>query len=112
MIVLGTQIGVKSVAICPKTNDIIVCSVLDEAENKYYDLEVVSVIEDQYYTTFTFDQSIEFVEGRFYMMYLYDSNQNVAHREKIYCTDQPIATYSVNDGQYKVQTQENEFVVI
>jgi hypothetical protein len=64
MIVLGTQIGVKSVAICPKTNDIIVCSLLDEAENKTYDFDVVSVLEEQYYTEFSFDQSIEFVEEK------------------------------------------------
>lgn len=112
MIVLGTQLGAKTIAICPRSNAIDNCSLLDEAENKTYNFDVISVIEAEYYTDFTFDQSIDLVEGRFYMLYLYDINYNVVHREKIYCTDQPIPQYSVNDGQYKVKTQPNQFVVI
>ena len=112
MTVLETQIGAKMIAICPRSNDIQMCYLLDEAENKDYTFDVLSVIEAQYYTEFTFDQSIELVEGRFYMMYLHDTNNNVVHREKIYCTDQSIPQYSVNDGQYKVKTQPNQFVVI
>ena len=50
------------------------------------------------------------VENHFYMMELREG-ANVVFKDKVFCTDQQLVTFSVNDGQYVVNSTINDFII-
>ena len=46
-----------------------------------------------------------------YMIELKDVSGNRLLLEKAFCTNQPLATFSVNNGQYVSHTTTNEFII-
>lgn len=52
------------------------------------------------------------VENRFYEFYILDST-GIIYRDKVFCTDQTISEYSVNDGQYVTENSyDNDYIII
>jgi len=49
-------------------------------------------------------------ENHFYMIE-FKNNDAIIYRDKIFCTDQPIVSFSVNNAQYTSNTTTNEFIV-
>ena len=52
------------------------------------------------------------VEGNYYTLKVYDDTNEVVYRDKVFVTNQTIADYSVNDGEYITHTTDNEFIII
>ena len=50
-------------------------------------------------------------ENRFYWMVLKDANGDLVLKERIFCTNQPIDTFSVNNGGYISNQTTNEFIM-
>jgi len=50
------------------------------------------------------------VENHFYTLTCFNDSE-IIYRDKVFCTDQPIVTFSVNNGQYTSNTTTNEFIV-
>ena len=50
-------------------------------------------------------------EGSTYFMEI-ESDDNLAYRDKIFCTNQNVTTYSVNDNEYIKNTIANDFIVL
>ena len=46
-----------------------------------------------------------------YMLEIKDGN-NVTFKDKIFCTNQNVVTYSVNDNEYIKNTIANDFIVL
>jgi len=64
--------------------------------------------QESYYTII---QSIfNLVENHFYTLTCFNDSE-IIYRDKVFCTDQPIVTFSVNNGQYTSNTTTNEFIV-
>jgi len=60
---------------------------------------------------YTIIQSIfNLVENHFYTLTCFNDSE-IIYRDKVFCTDQPIVTFSVNNGQYTSNTTTNEFIV-
>lgn len=59
--------------------------------------QTISTSVESYY--FKFSTILNLEQGHFYTMELF-ANGNLIHRDKIFCTNQNIDTYSVNSGQY------------
>ena len=51
------------------------------------------------------------VEDTFYTLEIKEGD-NVIFRDKIYCTNQSVSTFSINNNQYTVNTENNEFIVL
>jgi len=62
----------------------------------------ITTTSTSYYSTFSKILSLE--EGHFYEMTIKDG-EDLVYRDKVFCTNQTIATYSVNDGEYVESTQ-------
>ena len=58
------------------------------------------------YTTATFDLK----EGNFYTLSILNDT-DVVYKDKIFCTNQVIANFSINDGQYVANQTTNDFIV-
>lgn len=114
MVVLGTSLGNQTCSITPRSAAIETCVFHDEIENTDFNVAIDSVIVQSYYVDLVLDFTAptQLVENRFYMMTLFDINNNVLLKEKVFCTDQPISTFSVNKGQYTTNNSANNFIVL
>ena len=63
----------------------------------------ITCTQTSYYLTFSKILTLE--EGHFYTMVV-KQNSELIYRDKIFCTNQTIETYSVNNGAY-VQNEQN-----
>lgn len=50
-------------------------------------------------------------EGQQYTYTVFDGTDEV-HRGRIYCTNQDITDFSINDGEYKETTSNNDFILV
>jgi len=67
-----------------------------------------TITQGSYYTII---QAIfNLVENHFYTLTCFNDSE-IIYRDKVFCTDQPIVTFSVNNGQYTSNTTTNEFIV-
>lgn len=58
------------------------------------------------------NNSYSLTENRFYDLTITDGS-SVIYKDKIFCTDQTITDYSVNDGVYTTEnTYDNEYIII
>ena len=61
---------------------------------------------NQYETTFT-----GLTEDTMYNIEVKDDS-GVIFKDKLFCTNQTVSTYSVNNNEYTVQSEDNEFIVL
>ena len=50
-------------------------------------------------------------ENHFYWMQIKDISGNLLLKERMFCTNQPIDTFSVNDGEYISNQTTNDFIM-
>jgi hypothetical protein len=51
------------------------------------------------------------IEGHFYTLQLKNSSNDVIYKDRIFCTAQPLVTFSVNNNQYVSNSTTNDFIV-
>jgi hypothetical protein len=51
------------------------------------------------------------IEGHFYTLELKNSSNNIIYKDRIFCTAQPLVTFSVNNNQYVSNSTTNDFIV-
>ena len=64
----------------------------------------------QYYRQLTAIFSLK--QDNFYTIEIKDSSNNIIYKDKIFCTNQTISDYSVNNGNYVTHSSNNEFIII
>jgi hypothetical protein len=100
MIVLTTQNVLSQTFNCtPRTGVITDLLITDESENVTTNVPIISQGALSYF--YQIEAIFNLTENRFYMIVL----------EKAFCTNQPLATFSVNNGQYVSNTTTNEFII-
>lgn len=110
MIVLTTQNVLSQTFNCtPREGVITDLLVTDESENVTTNVPIISQSASSYF--YQIEAIFNLTENRFYMIELQDASGNRLLLEKAFCTDQPLATFSVNNGQYVSNTTNNEFII-
>jgi len=84
--------------------------IINETTNKevYSDTTTSFTLVDYYYQhtdTFTL------LEDTLYTLEI-TAGSDVIYRDKIFCTNQTVSSYSVNNNEYTEQSQDNEFIVL
>ena len=84
--------------------------IINETTNKevYSDTTTRFTLVDYYYQhtdTFTL------LEDTLYTLEI-TAGSDVIYRDKIFCTNQTVSSYSVNNNEYTEQSQDNEFIVL
>lgn len=84
--------------------------IINETTNKnVYNSTATSFTSVDYY--YQHSDTFTLVEDNFYTIEITQSD-NVIFRDKIYCTNQTISSYSINNDQYTVNSETNEFIVL
>lgn len=108
MIVLTTSTSAQTFSFIPRFENYTTMSVTDELTNVTTSVAITSSTQTGYANTIT--ATFGLVEGHTYTLLL-NNGSTICHKDKIFCTDQTISDYSVNDGQYVSNVTTNEFIV-
>jgi len=108
MIVLTTDTGSQFFHCIPRSNDIDGMFITDEQTNVTTEVTIIALAVGDYTTIV--EAEFELIENHTYVLQLRNGT-DVLFYDKIFCTDQPIVTFSVNDGTYVSNTTTNEFIV-
>ena len=107
MIVLTTSTSAQTFSFIPR--DIPTSMVItDDQTNTPVTVSIGSQTSGDYVNTITATFALK--EGHFYDLVLY-KNTDIVYKDRIFCTDQNIVTFSVNNGQYTSNTTSNTFIV-
>jgi hypothetical protein len=110
MIVLTTNNITSQTFNCtPRTGTITDLLITDESTNVTINVPIINQVAFSYF--YQIEAIFNLTENRFYMIELQDTNGNRLLLEKAFCTNQPLATFSVNNGQYVSNTTTNEFII-
>ena len=86
------------------------CSIKDETTNtEVFTSTATAFTALDYY--FQYSSVFTLVENTMYMLEIKDGT-NVIFKDKIFCTNQNVTTYSVNDNEYIKNTIANDFIVL
>ena len=116
MIHLTTSASAQTLKIIPRSYASSVSMILrDDSTNTSTTYSSISTSTDKNYLVISQALSPVLVEGRFYDMTIKEGS-NVIYKDKVFCTDQTISSYSVNSGEYTVPTGndvfDNDYIVI
>ena len=94
--------------------------------NEFYDIPITMVITDEQTNTvlstidqfygvsdyvFLIQHTFSLIEGHFYTLQLLNLDNEIIYKDRIFCTAQPLVTFSVNNNQYVSNATTNEFIV-
>jgi len=94
--IIPSYLGATSMVIKDKSSGISVTYAITPTTDRYY--LVISKI-------------VNLVEGRNYTLTVLNGTTEV-FRGKIFCTNQTISDYSINDGTYVQHTSNNDFIIL
>lgn len=116
MIHLTTSASAQTLKIIPRSYASTVSMILrDDSTNTSTTYSSISTSTDKNYLVVSQALSPVLVEGRFYDLTIKEGS-NVIYKDKVFCTDQTISSYSVNSSEYTVPTGndvfDNDYIVI
>ena len=107
MIILKEQVEEQSLKFIPRTYKATSIVLVNEMTNESTTISSDFYIDGYYlYTTTTFD----LIEGNFYTLSILNNN-DVVYKDKIFCTNQNLQTYSINKDAYVQHTTTNEYKI-
>jgi hypothetical protein len=111
MKVLTTSTSSQELTIIPRSYASTITIILrDESTNEVDTYSDVATTTSNGYLVFSNEYAL--VENRFYELTIKEGS-SVIYKDKVFCTDQVIADYSVNDGVYTTEnTYDNEYIII
>ena len=115
MIILQKSLTSQTISFIPREyvasgSNIYNISIINETTNKsVYDQDTnVFTLNDYYYQ---YSDVFTLVEDTFYTLTIKKSG-SVIYKDKIFCTNQTVTNYSVNNNEYDEQETTNEFIVL
>ena len=115
MIHLTTSASAQTFKVIPRSYASTVSMILRDDSTNTSTTYSVSTTTDKNYLVISKALSPILVEGRFYDLTL-KQGSNVIYKDKVFCTDQAISSYSVNNGEYTTPSgndaYDNDYIVI
>lgn len=108
MIILTTSTESQTFVFIPRVGTIDYVGITDDQTNETVEIEDYEYTEGDYYNTI--EAEFNLVENHFYDLII-KSEEKVLYRDRIFCTNQPIVQFTVNNGQYISSSTANEFIV-
>ena len=82
--------------------------VRDDQTNSEVEITITSSTQGDYYDTIT--ATFDIKENHFYDLTI-KNGSDIVHLDRIFCTNQPVATYSINNGEFTSRASNNEFII-
>lgn len=108
MIILQEVGTAQSFSFIPRSDSYNTLQITDEQTGVTSNVTITSSVVGQYYHTITATFSLK--ENHYYTLTL-KQNTDIVYKDKVFCTNQSIPTFSVNNGQYIVNTSNNDFIL-
>lgn len=108
MIVLTPSTSPQTFSCIPRDNTFNVMEITDEQTNVTTTITISSRTVGDYIYTITANYAL--IEGHTYTLVL-KYGTNIIYKDRIFCTAQPLVTFSVNNNQYVSNTTTNDFIV-
>ena len=108
MIILQETASAQSFSFIPRSSAYNTLQITDEQTGITTNVTITSSVTGSYYDTITATFSLK--QNHFYTLTL-KQNTDIVYKDKIFCTNQAIPTFSVNNGQYIVNTSNNDFIL-
>ena len=108
MIILQETASAQSFSFIPRSSAYNTLQITDEQTGVTTNVTITSSVTGSYYDTITATFSLK--QNHFYTLTL-KQNTDIVYKDKIFCTNQSIPTFSVNNGQYVVNTSNNDFIL-
>jgi hypothetical protein len=111
MKVLTTSESAQEMYIVPRSYaSTINIKLRNESTNEVTTINSVSTTTDKGYLRFS--TIYDLLEGYFYELTILEGS-SVIYKDKVFCTDQTISDYSVNDGEYITEdSYDNDYIIL
>ena len=113
MIVLQESASAQNLDFIPRSftsgNTYNVTIVNEQTNTEVYNQDVTSITENLYYNRLNAIFNVK--QDNFYMVTV-KAGSDIVFKDKIFCTNQTISDFTVNDSQYTQQDTTNEFIFI
>ena len=114
MVILQAILTEQTFSFIPRSQTYDGLFVRNEATGVEVEITITSFVNGDYYDTInaTFvNGTFVLVQNNFYKLTLKNGTK-IVHKDRIFCTDQtPVVNYSVNDGEFKSNVSNNEFII-
>lgn len=108
MIILKDQVAAQTFKFIPR--ELSADSMVLKLEGSDIETTVnITPTIDRYYLSV--NEALTLIENNFYQLTVYNG-ADVVYKDKIFCTNQVIADYTVNENEYTENTTTNEWVII
>jgi hypothetical protein len=108
MIILQEVGTPQSFSFIPRQDTYNTLQITDEQTGVTTNVTITTNVIGQYYNTIT---ATFFLKQNHYYTLTLKQNTDVVFKDKVFCTNQSIPTFSVNNGQYIVNTSNNDFIL-
>jgi hypothetical protein len=108
MIVLTTSTSAQTFSFIPRFENYTAMAITDDQTNVTTTVSITSSTQGGYVNTIT--ATFALIESHTYTILL-SNGATICYKDKIFCTDQSISTFSVNNGQYISNATTNTFIV-
>lgn len=108
MIILREQAQSQVIAFIPRSDSYNTVTITDEQTGVSASVAIITNTVGEYYNTIEAVFSLK--EGHFYTLAI-KQNTDVVFKDKVFCTNQTIPTFSVNSGQYTSNSSNNDFIL-
>jgi hypothetical protein len=108
MIVLQETNNPQTFNFIPRSDSYDGLFLTDDQTNVEVEVTISSNTIGDYINTIT--ATFDLTQGHFYNLVLKDGS-DVVYKDKVFCTNQPIVSFSVNNGQYTSNSTTNDFIV-
>tara|TARA_R110000782_G_scaffold130804_1_gene222533 strand:- start:345 stop:680 length:336 start_codon:yes stop_codon:yes gene_type:complete len=111
MIILTTSVNAQQLKFIPREYSADSIVITDQDTNTPVTYSGLTFTTNKYYLQGNLTFSPVLREGTFYTISVLNG-ASVVYKDNIFCTDQAISTYSINDGVFTEHVTTNEYVVI
>jgi len=108
MIVLQETNDPQTFSFIPRSDSYDALFLTDDQTNVEIEVTIDDSVVGDYINTIT--ATFDIIEGHFYNLVLKDG-ADVVYKDKVFCTNQPVVSFSVNNGQYVSNSTTNDFIV-
>ena len=108
MIVLQETNDPQTFSFIPRSDSYDALFLTDDQTNVEIEVTIDNNVVGDYINTIT--ATFDLIEGHFYNLVLKDGS-DVVYKDKVFCTNQPVVSFSVNNGQYVSNSTTNDFIV-
>jgi hypothetical protein len=108
--VILQQVGTEqSIRFIPRTSSYDGLFITDDQTNTEVQVTIASSVQGDYFDTI--NATFTILQNHFYNLEIRNGN-TVVYKDRIFCTNQAVDSYSVNEGKYTSIPSNNEFIII